>query len=208
MKNIISIIAVAFIFASCSSNKNMITVNNAELTEKEKVLIENNNNYSDASIVGGGADLAKKEKEKALMGKMKERELKLKSIPGLNISNTERGFKATAQNEILFQFDSHELNDNAKEILSKLSDVIKGIPDTKVEIVGHTDNIGEKQYNIVLSKNRAAAVGNYLRQSGIDNNMITEDGKGFSQPVADNKTDDGRAKNRRVEIYISTTPVD
>lgn len=208
MKNTIYIIAIACIFASCSANKNMITVSNADLTEKEKVLIENNTCYSTASIVGGGAELAKEEKEKALKEKIKDRERKLKSIPDLKISNTENGFKATAQNDILFQFDSHELNDNAKEILSKLADIIKGIPDTKVEIIGHTDNIGEKQYNMILSKNRAAAVGNYLRQAGVDNNTITEDGKGFSQPVADNKTEDGRAKNRRVEIYITNTPVD
>lgn len=71
------------------------------------------------------------------------------------------------------------------------------------KIIGHTDNIGEKQYNIILSKNRAAAVGNYLRTAGIETNNITEDGKGYSEPIADNTSEAGRAKNRRVEIFIT-----
>ena len=54
-----------------------------------------------------------------------------------------------------------------------------------------------------LSKNRAAAVGNYLRTAGIETNNITEDGKGYSEPIADNTSEAGRAKNRRVEIFIT-----
>ena len=58
-------------------------------------------------------------------------------------------------------------------------------------------------FNIILSKNRAAAVGNYLRTAGIETNNITEDGKGYSEPIADNTSEAGRAKNRRVEIFIT-----
>ncbi len=203
MKRISYIIILVSLLSSCSSNKNIITMNKSDLSEKEQSLIENNSCYSTASIVGGGANLIQAEQEQMMKDKIRKREMKLKNIPGLTISNLESGFKAIAQNEILFQFDSHELNDNAKNILAELSNIIKEIPETHVKIVGHTDNIGEKEYNLVLSKNRASAVGNYLRQSGVDTNMIIEDGKGFSEPIADNKTKEGRARNRRVEIYIN-----
>lgn len=117
--------------------------------------------------------------------------------------NGKEQFKATAQSEILFKFDSYELNEEAQKMLSDLCNIITEIPNTKIKIIGHTDNIGEKQYNIILSKNRAAAVGNYLRTAGIETNNITEDGKGYSEPIADNTSEAGRAKNRRVEIFIT-----
>lgn len=200
MKKNILFVAAIITFAACSSNKNMITINSADLTEKEQNLYENNSRFSTASIVGGGAYMAQAEKEAITKKKIEDRERRLKQIPGLSISSTANGFKATAQNEILFQFDSHALNDNAKTMLKELCDVIKEIPETKITIVGHTDNIGEKQYNILLSKNRAAAVGNYLREQGIPDSSISEYGKGYDEPVADNKTEEGRSKNRRVEI--------
>lgn len=205
-RNVIISTSLLILLSSCSSN--MITVSNANLSDKDKDMIENNSNYSTASIVGGGAILAKEEKEKAIKEKIEDRKNKLKSIDGLTIScfKDEKGkeqFKATAQNEILFRFDSHEINEDAKKMLSDLCKVIKEIPNTKIKVIGHTDNIGEKEYNIILSKNRAAAVGNFLRESGIEANNITENGKGFSEPIADNRNESGRAKNRRVEIYIT-----
>ena len=205
-KNIILLVGVISIFTACSTTK-PITVSKSELSDKDKDMIENNSHYSLASIVGGGAKLAIYEREKAMKEKIENRRNKLKAIDGLVINTYKdkegkEQFKATAQNEILFKFDSHELNQEAKEMLSKLCSVITEIPNTKIKVVGHTDNIGEKEYNIVLSKNRAAAVGNFLREAGIETVNITEDGKGFSEPIADNKSEAGRAKNRRVEIFI------
>ena len=98
---------------------------------------------------------------------------------------------------------AYQSNEEAQKMLSDLCNIITEIPNTKIKIIGHTDNIGEKQYNIILSKNRAAAVGNYLRTAGIETNNITEDGKGYSEPIADNTSEAGRAKNRRVEIFIT-----
>lgn len=206
-KKIILLVVVISIFTSCSTTK-PITVSKSELSDKDKDMIENNSNYSLASIVGGGAELVKYEREKAMKEKIENRRNKLKAINGLviNTFKDEKGkeqFKAIAQNEILFKFDSHELNEEAKQMLSELCNVITEIPHTKIKVIGHTDNIGEKEYNIVLSKNRAAAVGNFLREAGIETANITEDGKGFSEPIADNKSEAGRAKNRRVEIFIT-----
>lgn len=120
-----------------------------------------------------------------------------------NIEIDEDEFKAVVQNELLFAFDSFELSEDAKGILDKLIPVIEDVPDTKLKIIGHTDNIGGKSYNDNLSLNRAKSVASYLSAGGIDRNSIIEQGKGFSQPVADNTTEQGRAKNRRVEIFIN-----
>lgn len=206
-KNIIILIGTISIFTACSSTQ-PITISKSELSDKDKDMIENNSNYSTVSIVGGGAEIIRMEKEKAQKRKIESRKNKLKSIEGLIIStykdeNGTEQFKATAQNEVLFKFDSHDLNESAMNMLSELCTVISEIPDTKIKVVGHTDNIGEKDYNIVLSKNRAAAVGNFLRQSGIEAGNIKEEGKGFSQPIAENESEAGRAKNRRVEIFIT-----
>ena len=79
----------------------------------------------------------------------------------------------------LFAFDSFELSEDAKGILDKLIPVIEDVPDTKLKIIGHTDNIGGKSYNDNLSLNRAKSVASYLSAGGIDRNSIIEQGKGF-----------------------------
>ena len=198
-KKIIILAAFVVTFFTACTSTHMITFSNAELSDKEKDMIENNSNY---------AKLVKEERDKAIQEKIEARRNKLKAIDGLSISsykdkNGKEQFKATAQSEILFKFDSYELNEEAQKMLSDLCNIITEIPNTKIKRIGHTDNIGEKQYNIILSKNRAAAVGNYLRTAGIETNNITEDGKGYSEPIADNTSEAGRAKNRRVEIFIT-----
>ncbi|HVL56601.1 MAG TPA: OmpA family protein, partial [Burkholderiaceae bacterium] len=82
---------------------------------------------------------------------------------------------------------------------------IRGITLEVVIAVGHTDSIGAPQYNQRLSVRRAEAVKAYLVSRGIEANRIYTEGKGESQPIADNKTREGRAKNRRVEIEVVGT---
>ena len=105
-------------------------------------MIENNSNYSTASIVGGAAKLVKEERDKAIQEKLEARRNKLKAIDGLTISvkdkNGKEQFKATAQSEILFKFDSYELNEEAQKMLSDLCNIITEIPNTKIKIIGHT----------------------------------------------------------------------
>jgi outer membrane protein OmpA-like peptidoglycan-associated protein len=73
-----------------------------------------------------------------------------------------------------------------------------------IEISGHTDNISSKSFNKELSKKRANSVANYLIKKGIDRKRFTTEGFGYSKPIADNKTEKGRQKNRRVEFKILT----
>lgn len=199
----LSIVALA----SCKSN-NIITSSNYSVSEKENVLRENNSCFSTVSIIGGASLAAEREKEAMLKKKMEKRKKALNNIDGIDVTRIKDAdgnvlFKAVVQNELLFAFDSFELSEDAKGILDKLIPVIEDVPDTKLKIIGHTDNIGGKSYNDNLSLNRAKSVASYLSAGGIDRNSIIEQGKGFSQPVADNTTEQGRAKNRRVEIFIN-----
>lgn len=199
----LSIVALA----SCKSN-NIITSSNYSVSEKENVLRENNSCFSTVSIIGGASLAAEREKEAMLKKKMEKREKALNNIDGIDVTRIKDAdgnvlFKAVVQNELLFAFDSFELSEDAKGILDKLIPVIEDVPYTKLKIIGHTDNIGGKSYNDNLSLNRAKSVASYLSAGGIDRNSIIEQGKGFSQPVADNTTEQGRAKNRRVEIFIN-----
>lgn len=199
----LSIVALA----SCKSN-NIITSSNYSVSEKENVLRENNSCFSTVSIIGGASLAAEKEKEAMLKKKMEKREKALNNIDGIDVTRIKDAdgnvlFKAVVQNELLFAFDSFELSEDAKGMLDKLIPIIEDVPSTKLKIIGHTDNIGGKSYNDNLSLNRAKSVASYLSAGGIDRNNIIEQGKGFSQPVADNMTEQGRAKNRRVEIFIN-----
>ena len=82
---------------------------------------------------------------------------------------------------------------------------IRGVNLEVIIAVGHTDSIGTVQYNQRLSVRRAEAVKAYLVSKGIERNRVYTEGKGESQPVADNRTKEGRAKNRRVEIEVVGT---
>jgi len=105
----------------------------------------------------------------------------------------------------LFDFDKSVLKPEAKASLDSLIGKIKNLTLEVVIAVGHTDAIGTVAYNQKLSVRRANAVKNYLVSKGIEANRVYVEGKGKSQPVADNKTKEGRAKNRRVEIEVVGT---
>jgi OOP family OmpA-OmpF porin len=105
----------------------------------------------------------------------------------------------------LFDFDKSVLKPEAKASLDSLLGKIKNLKLEVVIAVGHTDAIGTVAYNQKLSIRRANAVKKYLVSKGIEQNRVYVEGKGKSQPVADNKTKEGRAKNRRVEIEVVGT---
>ncbi|HKJ43089.1 MAG TPA: OmpA family protein [Sunxiuqinia sp.] len=106
---------------------------------------------------------------------------------------------------IFFDSGKYELLPQSKSELEKLIQFMKDNPSVKIEIGGHTDNIGTVEYNQVLSENRAKSVYNFLIKSDIDKNRLTYRGYGLSKPVASNDTKAGRAKNRRTEFKIIAT---
>jgi OOP family OmpA-OmpF porin len=108
--------------------------------------------------------------------------------------------KVTLNADALFDFDKSVLKPAAKASLDSLVGQVKNLTLEVIIAVGHTDSIGTDAYNQKLSVRRAQSVKKYLVSKGIEANRVYVEGKGESQPVADNKTKEGRAKNRRVEI--------
>ena len=113
--------------------------------------------------------------------------------------------KVTYAADAFFDFDKSVLKPEGK---AKLVDLVGKIKDINLEViiaVGHTDAVGSDSYNQKLSVRRSEAVKAYLVSKGVEKNRVYTEGKGEKQPVADNKTGEGRAKNRRVEIEVVGT---
>ena len=110
--------------------------------------------------------------------------------------------KVTMAAEANFDFDKAVLKPEGKSRLDDLVGKLKAVNLEVIIAIGHTDSIGSKAYNQKLSVRRANAVKAYLVSKGIEANRIYTEGKGETQPVASNKTKEGRAKNRRVEIEV------
>jgi OOP family OmpA-OmpF porin len=113
--------------------------------------------------------------------------------------------KVTYAADAFFDFDKSVLKPEGKAKLDDLVSKVKGINLEVIIAVGHTDSVGKAAYNQKLSVRRAEAVKAYLVSKGIEKNRVYTEGKGEKQPVADNKTAEGRAKNRRVEIEVVGT---
>ena len=113
--------------------------------------------------------------------------------------------KVTFAADVLFDFDKAVIKPEGKSKLDDISNKVKGINLEVVIGIGHADSVGSDAYNQRLSVRRAEAVKAYLVSKGIEPNRVYTEGKGEKQPVADNKTRDGRAKNRRVEIEVIGT---
>ena len=113
--------------------------------------------------------------------------------------------KVTYAADAFFDFDKSVLKAEGKAKLDDLVSKVKGINLEVIIAVGHTDSVGSDAYNQKLSVRRAEAVKAYLVSKGIEKNRVYTEGKGEKQPVADNKTAEGRAKNRRVEIEVVGT---
>lgn len=129
-------------------------------------------------------------------------DLSLEELPfEPNISKMQVGEKLSIPN-IVFDVNSYKIKQESNKNLDKLYSLLKENVKLKIEISGHTDNIGKDADNLILSTNRAKAIVDYLIKKGINSNRLAYKGYGSTQPIADNKTYDGRAQNRRVEIII------
>ena len=113
--------------------------------------------------------------------------------------------KVTLAADVLFDFDKAVLKNEGKAKLDDLAAKVKAINLEVVIAIGHTDSVGSDAYNQKLSVRRAESVKSYLVSKGVEPNRIYTEGKGEKQPVASNKTKDGRQKNRRVEIEVIGT---
>ncbi len=144
----------------------------------------------------------------ALIGHAMDKKAKeLAELEGTNVEvvdiNGFKGIKVTFKDGILFDFNKSNVSETAKAELKEFADKMADFEQTNITILGHTDNIGSESANLSVSKKRASSVANYLAQCGIAKERLTHDGMGYSMPVVDNDTPENRAKNRRVEVYVS-----
>ena len=103
---------------------------------------------------------------------------------------------------VLFDFDRWNIKAQMAKLLNKVIEAFKANPDLKADIEGHTDWVGTAQYNQSLSEKRAKAVKDYMVDKNLATGRLTARGVGETQPIASNKTSEGKTKNRRVEIKV------
>jgi outer membrane protein OmpA-like peptidoglycan-associated protein len=109
----------------------------------------------------------------------------------------------TLNGNVLFAYNRSELMPEARSQLDSLMAKLQNADVASIKVIGHTDSQGSDAYNQKLSERRASSVAAYLLSQGVAPNKLTSEGRGESQPVADNDTEEGRAQNRRVELHIN-----
>lgn len=119
------------------------------------------------------------------------------------VTKMEDGLRVTLKNDILFAIGSSELSAEARKTLTDLNTVLKKYPENIIIVEGHTDNTGTAALNQTLSEKRAKAVYDFLLGTGLKTFKISYVGYGLNQPIADNSMEEGRAKNRRVNLNIT-----
>jgi outer membrane protein OmpA-like peptidoglycan-associated protein len=104
--------------------------------------------------------------------------------------------------DILFDFNKATLKRDVEFSLVRVATILNQFPEMKIAVEGHTDNVGTAEYNLDLSKRRAQAVADFLASQGVSADRMTVAGYGMTRPVADNSTEEGRQKNRRVDLVV------
>jgi len=113
--------------------------------------------------------------------------------------------QALANRTIEFELGSATLTRKGRDILDEMAPILQKLTNKSVAVIGHTDNAGSRASNLALSQSRAEAVKGYLVGKGIDPMTLTTSGVGPDQPVANNATDEGRSRNRRIEFRVGRT---
>lgn len=140
--------------------------------------------------------------------KMDKQKAELEKIEGAKVetvtdANNLKAIKVTFESGILFATGKSELNAQSKNALTKFAESLKNTPETDITVIGHTDNTGSREFNEKLSVDRAVSVVNFLSQNGVAKERTTLKGLAWDEPMADNSTAEGRAQNRRVEVFIT-----
>ncbi len=120
---------------------------------------------------------------------------------GIDVRDSDRGIVVNLP-DVLFGFNSANLTPHARSTVREIADVINQAPARRISVEGHTDSIGTIDYNYRLSDSRARAVRAELEQSNVAPRRITTRALGETEPIASNRTDQGRRRNRRVEVII------
>lgn len=152
-----------------------------------------------AALGAGGGALVGNQLDK------QEAELRAQMGNDVRITNTGDQLVVSLPQDILFATGSAQLTSSQQANLTALASSLNRYPNTTVNVIGHTDNVGDASYNQGLSQRRAQAVSGVLIGAGVAPRRINAIGRGEDQPIASNYTPDGRAQNRRVDVVITPT---
>lgn len=126
---------------------------------------------------------------------------------GVEVTQTaDNQLKLNVPSDVSFDTNSAQIKPDLAPVLDRFAQTLNANPGTTVRVIGHTDNTGTDAINDPLSVNRAASVRQYLAARGVDPARISIEGRGSHEPIVDNATVQGRAMNRRVEIYVAEAP--
>ena len=151
--------------------------------------------------VGAYMDSQKKDLEKVLAPEQNRGDIQIDRLD-------EKTLRVTMTAQSAFAVDSAEIKGNFHSTLDKIAQVVNKYGKTVIGIVGHTDNTGTQAHNQTLSEQRAAAVQRYLLARNVAPQRLTASGRGETEPRASNATEEGRALNRRVELFIVAVVAD
>jgi outer membrane protein OmpA-like peptidoglycan-associated protein len=150
------------------------------------------------AAVGGAIGHSMDKKEKELRQIAAERDAKAMQVERLN----DDLLRVSVSSEASFDFDKAAIKPEFKPTLNQVAGVLRDDPNLRIRVVGHTDSVGSETYNQQLSERRARATADYLISQGVASSQVTIEGRGEQDPRASNSTAEGRAQNRRVEIYL------
>ncbi len=177
--------------------------------ETEKLIVESYSNSKTGKFLVSlpfGKEYALNVSKKGYLFHSENFELKSKTDNEAVVKNVGlfplKAGKSVVLKNIFFETGKYDLKPTSKVELEKLIAFLNANPSVKIEISGHTDNVGSKESNQILSENRAKSVSLYLVKNGILETRITSKGYGSSSPIADNTSPEGRAKNRRTEFKV------
>lgn len=167
-------------------------------------VIGNQTNGKNGTAIGAIIGAAVGGTAGALIGRHmdKQAEELRNDLKGANVERVGEGIKITFDSGLLFDVSKSDLNSTSRANLAQLATTLNKYEDTDILIEGHTDADGSEEYNRGLSRDRAENVRSYLSSLGVKAGRISAVGYGEEQPIADNSSADGKAKNRRVEVAI------
>jgi outer membrane protein OmpA-like peptidoglycan-associated protein len=215
--SVVTVLTVAMMTTSCSSWSNTAkgttigSTSGAVAGALLGMLVSGKSDKGKGAVIGAAIGTAVGATTGAIIGKHMDnkaaalqQELASANVETVTDSNGLTAIKVTFDSNILFATGKSTLSTASQKSLKEFAQTMtqSDLINTDIQIKGHTDNTGTDAVNEKLSLERAQAVGNILRANNVTSSRITESGLSYSEPVADNSTAEGRAQNRRVEVFI------